>query len=1479
MALYLRKILPILIALALLSTFVFFHTSEDPNQIPGGLAPPEKKTRDTVEAAATLHGHLRSLVEARATPPPYQAQSFNLSPLNLQPAVPNSTESGNPAPTRLAIPTPNEEPAGEELPGSVQEAFSAPVAPSSPLKASNNTASKTESIPDSAPAPLLSEPILAEPVIVPPVPLEVAANAALHSEAAKPVPTDPDAELRAQEEQSLERLRDGEEWQLSSDRKHVNSILMEGAAYQSAWHESTLREKAARQLSEGVAAAGLSNVLRSGVLNDTWPGAKHLLEHSTTKAWFTAVDTLFDQSSPFLFIELGCFSERSLLAARVANAYPRASVLALHVCNQQRGDIGALLRTADELNLVNLFVAERPLAASMLEDLRGAQQAHRHSHCNLGVVSDLSSAAAAGNLPYETEALVAGMLTLCSQTVLPPDLPNERPFSFWSSVDELTSRAARRLPAYLVTVKNAAKTGHSTSSTSSAITSTAYSSSYKTTSSSSSYRVVSTSIRGVNASVDARSMSGLSVPFLLAAGLVAPQRFALMRRLVARADSEEDAAPVVFGSSLVTLTQAANLSALATPFPGQTWTPAPNASTSLLSSPRRRLLGLLWKDRPMLEPATPEPDEDAHSDDDEGSRVGSFLTSDQEAEQSALAAAEEPPMLATWPGLETELETMAFSSVLVLGSEMGLVGTKISTAHSSSTVVSVRTGVSHASAHLRLLELMRVRNHLHCVSDLKPATLAALLASEDPFGVAVVGGSILTQLMVHAHDEEDGSCDWNAFEVMLGSSLNTAVTSFLVLPRLRTLASALDLVLPHCAPSFHERYMVPPPVESDKADEVPASAGTSPEGRLLARALASVGSGTVRVRRVRYGTKGALLLRLERVSGVASVQSGVSLYTLLHLGLVPTLKAELFRSFLALPLFRFGSLPALVPWKIRFNAKDALARLSVYVAPGASEYKGAQGRELLSSIGRTSAAAERDAAAAKWATMRGELERQPAEHQNGDFSLLEYGSGRGALSMAIAARYPNATVLSLEAQGNLADAHLETLTQRNLANNIVASPSEDYTAIADKFSASPEFFRYLIYSPSLLDLTDSKMLASLFTTALTSFYALPSDKHLSLALSIFYPLGTGSADSHLGTLPGPAYTPDKSLAEAAYSLISHPTKPYLDLDMALLRRLSEKASLSVAVRRLAPPLGVAGLPLVRLDILNMTRHVHHHFDYIKDGHTRTYTMTVAVNASATADAEAILKARLASEHTSSSPSNQMGFWAAPLKNVADNGARFLTTAANSGGVRGSSSGLRSWKIPLGHHLNGGSLVSVSMSRDKSTHVIPYNTIKSVTLIAVLRLGLLKGLKERAYRLFVKLPLFEDMAPWNIVFEGAQLKYIDYDTRDKTFDGEVVRTYQVLSALMNYKRTVSDFSKCGSKVGNPYNFPFLSECVKSAAFSGPCDDPAAPVPCGDGQCHSDYVSCLRAVVEGDEATEGRHPSTPVEAAAPSQGRLIWDLGSK
>ena len=55
--------------------------------------------------------------------------------------------------------------------------------------------------------------------------------------------------------------------------------------------------------------------------------------------------------------------------------------------------------------------------------------------------------------------------------------------------------------------------------------------------------------------------------------------------------------------------------------------------------------------------------------------------------------------------------------------------------------------------------------------------------------------------------------------------------------------------------------------------------------------------------------------------------------------------------------------------------------------------------------------------------------------------------------------------------------------------------------------------------------------------------------------------------------------------------------------------------------------------------------------------------------------------------------------------------------------------------------------------------------------------------------FLDMPLYEDMAPWNIFFEAGKLIYIDYDTRNLHFDEAVPMAYQVIEVLMNYKRTV------------------------------------------------------------------------------------------
>ncbi|XP_062506504.1 uncharacterized protein LOC134183072 [Corticium candelabrum] len=154
---------------------------------------------------------------------------------------------------------------------------------------------------------------------------------------------------------------------------------------------------------------------------------------------------------------------------------------------------------------------------------------------------------------------------------------------------------------------------------------------------------------------------------------------------------------------------------------------------------------------------------------------------------------------------------------------------------------------------------------------------------------------------------------------------------------------------------------------------------------------------------------------------------------------------------------------------------------------------------------------------------------------------------------------------------------------------------------------------------------------------------------------------------------------------------------------------------------------------------------------------------------------------------------------------------------------------------------------IFLTREIDGFKIPYNVLQGVSLIALLRMGLLEEEKDMFYDMFVRLPLYEDMAPWNILFQGGKLTYIDYDTKDFTFNKMVPAAYQVMSMLMNYQRTIQDFGHCNGNARNEYGFPYISTCVESD-FSGPCKDSAKPVPCGDYSCRSTYVECLQVLNE-------------------------------
>ncbi|ESP05186.1 hypothetical protein LOTGIDRAFT_151993 [Lottia gigantea] len=154
--------------------------------------------------------------------------------------------------------------------------------------------------------------------------------------------------------------------------------------------------------------------------------------------------------------------------------------------------------------------------------------------------------------------------------------------------------------------------------------------------------------------------------------------------------------------------------------------------------------------------------------------------------------------------------------------------------------------------------------------------------------------------------------------------------------------------------------------------------------------------------------------------------------------------------------------------------------------------------------------------------------------------------------------------------------------------------------------------------------------------------------------------------------------------------------------------------------------------------------------------------------------------------------------------------------------------------------------NVYLVRETDQFVIPFGNVNAITVIALLRMGLIEQQIELCYKKFLHLPLYEDMATWNIVFRHGNLEYIDFDTKNTFYDKIVPSAAQIIAVLINYKRTLLDLDKCGEKAETSLGFNYISECVGSE-FNGPCPDLAYQVPCGDHTCRSSYIDCLQALL--------------------------------
>jgi hypothetical protein len=810
----------------------------------------------------------------------------------------------------------------------------------------------------------------------------------------------------------------------------------------------------------------------------------------------------------------------------------------------------------------------------------------------------------------------------------------------------------------------------------------------------------------------------------------------------------------------------------------------------------------------------------------------------------------------------------------------------------------------------------------------------------------------------------------------------------------------------------------------------------------------------------------------------------ISLHTLLLLQPMPDVRVRLFQMFMSLPLpaiarssetaaWILSDQPStsraearLAPWNI-FLAQDkdrgCMARLSVRIAPyvvgdSAPAIRGklfasplcllSSGRSVSHFLeprgvpenGPDVSADDVDARTQEqWSALLDEL--RPLDTFTGGspgaFSFAEYNSGLGLLSLSVARMFPNATVLSIENEPSLTDAHLAATLRGGMHNNLILRSPIDLNTVTRLYE-SPEFFRYQHVSMDLLTVLarhgrsgsqpPSSFMGSLLAIAATTFVSAPPSMLLSLGFTIFseaYPMqdialpglaslsmADGSDDSssasraaallhnqmhewinkkRFGSFGGSFSRILESavLDSSPFILSQHPRPFFEQADQrvlsAMLRDFNARSGdtvtlnlMPLAARRFnVTALGYAkqtmspyplhrqktvdthlsnldhresstsrlwiekkimsSLPensgaandavskrafgrltsgLLRADIVDMTRHVNHHFQSDIDGHKRKYTLHVRANYSASAvlalhmqqhgisdphqmtptdlyalledgnhpnaglsgpvvlsigrlESEELLQSarvgrrkqeeedalRVAATKAGGGPSSSgaktmagldpdtnglgiafhtpwWGFYTKSpvlIRSLSEFAARSsvqageITFATKEGQMSETlPSSVEAVQIAKTLHelccgsklqrksaadiltgdeyseksvsfpMLGPGVTSIILTRDHDGAVIPYASVWGVTLITALRLNLLAPQRLRAYHQFVALPVYLDMTPWNIVFQGPRLDYIDYDTRDRNYDALIRRAFEMMEVLFNYKRTVEDF---------------------------------------------------------------------------------------
>ena len=324
------------------------------------------------------------------------------------------------------------------------------------------------------------------------------------------------------------------------------------------------------------------------------------------------------------------------------------------------------------------------------------------------------------------------------------------------------------------------------------------------------------------------------------------------------------------------------------------------------------------------------------------------------------------------------------------------------------------------------------------------------------------------------------------------------------------------------------------------------------------------------------------------------------------------------------------------------------------------------------------------------------------------FSFMQHWSRHGNVSMEVARQFPKDTVISLEPDKSLAEGHWKEIkANKGPMNNIVCNIEPD-TKLLVKLIESPEVLRYqfldwdyiqrFMNDPSGNGLPElGERLGALFATGVSTFIRLPSSRAISVAAAIAYSELT---------------TPDQRQKVLGPSGLALPGLG--DLEMRFVFEITKLGSAPAQSfggwQRGAPAAGAEGV-----STLNNV--------------SVTPTIVPPVESNGTIPAWRLLRIDVKS----------------------------LTLQVNHHFDYRLDGHQRKYQM----HIESNSTKDwkVYLTRKHDSWMIPYKEIKSITLIALLRMGLLPDIKDWFYGMFLKLPMYEDMAPWNIVFESGKLEYV------------------------------------------------------------------------------------------------------------------------